>query len=74
MRHGIVKGWILGIARILRCIGGLFEGGADPVPEKLSLSIIGAEYRNRFRYRRANRVCDDMQHEQREQQEQNEEL
>ena len=56
MRHGIVKGWILGLTRILRCTGGLFEGGADPVPDKVTLSAIGGEYRNRFRYRRANRV------------------
>ena len=55
MRHGIIKGWILGLTRIFRCIGGIFEGGADPVPERISLSLIGSEYRNRFRYRRANR-------------------
>ncbi|MFP4642995.1 MAG: membrane protein insertion efficiency factor YidD [Spirochaetales bacterium] len=56
MRHGVLKGWILGLARIFRCIGGLFEGGADPVPDRPSLSVIGGEYRKRFRFRRANRV------------------
>ena len=66
MRHGIVKGWILGLSRILRCIGGLFEGGGDPVPEKVSLYIIADEYRNRFRYRRANRVRRNTQGDRRE--------
>ncbi len=31
--HGIIKGLILGCARILRC-NPLFKGGIDPVPPK----------------------------------------
>lgn len=50
MRHGIIRGWILGITRIFRCIGGVYEGGADPVPERISLRAIAREYRTRFRF------------------------
>jgi putative membrane protein insertion efficiency factor len=32
MRHGIIKGFIMGLARILRC-SRWFYGGADQVPE-----------------------------------------
>ena len=31
--HGVIKGLILGCARILRC-NPFFEGGIDPVPPK----------------------------------------
>jgi len=50
MRHGIIRGWVLGIARILRCVGGVYEGGADSVPEQISMSAIALEYRKRFRF------------------------
>lgn len=45
-RHGVVKGTILGIARILRC-NALYTGGWDPVPEEFSLKGI-RETRRRF--------------------------
>ncbi len=32
-RHGVIKGSLLAIARLLRC-NPLFPGGYDPVPEK----------------------------------------
>ncbi len=32
-KHGVIKGSILAIARLLRC-NPLFSGGYDPVPEK----------------------------------------
>ncbi|MCR4676373.1 MAG: membrane protein insertion efficiency factor YidD [Sphaerochaetaceae bacterium] len=32
LKHGIIKGSILGISRILRC-NRLFMGGPDPVPQ-----------------------------------------
>ncbi len=35
MKHGIIKGTIMGGARILRC-SRLFMGGDDPVPETWS--------------------------------------
>ena len=35
-KHGLVKGSIMGAARIMRC-NGLAKGGFDPVPEKFSI-------------------------------------
>jgi len=34
-KHGIIKGTVLGISRILRC-NRFFLGGYDPVPEKFN--------------------------------------
>ena len=45
MRHGVIKGFILGITRIFRCAGGLFTGGEDPLPERFSFRDIGRKYR-----------------------------
>ncbi len=45
MRHGILKGTILALARIFRCAGGLYTGGEDPVPEQFSLHDVGAKYK-----------------------------
>jgi uncharacterized protein len=45
MRHGLIKGFILGCSRIFRCAGGLFTGGDDPVPQKFSFRKIGENYR-----------------------------
>jgi len=45
MCHGIVKGFILGISRVFRCAGGLFDGGEDPVPEQFSFRYIGNSYK-----------------------------
>ena len=42
--HGIVKGFILGIARIFRCINLLFIGGEDPVPDTFSCREIKKGY------------------------------
>ena len=47
LKHGFIKGTILGTARILRCQP-LFHGGEDPVPEKFSFKRIGEDYK-RFR-------------------------
>jgi len=43
MKHGVIKGFILGIARILRC-NRFFMGGFDPVPEKFSWKRIRYPY------------------------------
>lgn len=39
MKHGIVKGTILGFSRILRC-SRFYLGGPDPVPEEFSFKYI----------------------------------
>ncbi|MCF0237925.1 MAG: membrane protein insertion efficiency factor YidD [Sphaerochaetaceae bacterium] len=49
-KHGIIKGTILGGARILRC-SALFIGGYDPVPDKFSFKAIKNQY-STFRVRK----------------------
>ena len=49
--HGIFRGFLLGTARLLRCLGVLFEGGEDPVPEEFSFSDIPGGYRRFWRGR-----------------------
>jgi hypothetical protein len=44
-QHGILKGTALGFFRITRCVGGLFTGGVDPVPEHFSTKESFARYR-----------------------------
>lgn len=39
LRHGIIKGFIMGMARIIRC-SRWFYGGEDPVPETWSWKAI----------------------------------
>ncbi|HUX11381.1 MAG TPA: membrane protein insertion efficiency factor YidD [Spirochaetia bacterium] len=53
MRHGILKGLLLGITRLFRCAGGLYTGGDDPVPDRFSFRHIGRQYRLFWRKRRA---------------------
>ncbi|MFP4178593.1 MAG: membrane protein insertion efficiency factor YidD [Spirochaetaceae bacterium] len=55
MRHGVIKGFILGVSRIFRCAGGLFTGGEDPVPEEFSLRDIGSKYKKFYARGRKNR-------------------
>jgi len=43
-RHGIVKGSILGVARITRCTHLFFMGGEDPVPEQFSWRAVRTGY------------------------------
>ncbi|MFO8063649.1 MAG: membrane protein insertion efficiency factor YidD [Spirochaetia bacterium] len=52
LHHGALKGLLLGIARVLRCTGGFFMGGHDPVPARFSFAEIRAGYR-RHSLRRA---------------------
>jgi putative membrane protein insertion efficiency factor len=54
LRHGVLKGLVLGITRVFRCAGGLFTGGDDPVPEVFSFRDIGEKYRH-FRAPRRRR-------------------
>jgi putative membrane protein insertion efficiency factor len=55
MKHGVLRGMLMSVTRILRCAGGLFEGGLDPVPEVFSFRQIGNDYRRFWRTRRKNR-------------------
>jgi putative component of membrane protein insertase Oxa1/YidC/SpoIIIJ protein YidD len=45
MKHGPVKGMILGVSRVFRCVGILFSGGRDEVPEVFSFRAIADGYR-----------------------------
>ncbi len=48
LRHGLA-GIVLAIFRIGRCAGGLYEGGADPVPDRISRAYLFGSYRRRWR-------------------------
>ena len=50
-KHGIVKGFILGSARLLRC-NRFYLGGPDEVPKVFSFKVIRD---NRIRFRRLSR-------------------
>jgi putative membrane protein insertion efficiency factor len=52
VRHGVLRGLAAGIARVLRCAGGLFEGGEDPVPERVTWRAITDGYRRFWRRKR----------------------
>ena len=51
--HGVLRGGLLGLARILRCHRLFFYGGPDPVPERFSWSELKNGY-TIFRKRRAH--------------------
>ena len=51
LNHGLLKGLALGVSRIFRCVGGLFIGGTDAVPEEFSFRSIGDGYRKFWRGR-----------------------
>ncbi|MGI6467286.1 MAG: membrane protein insertion efficiency factor YidD [Sphaerochaetaceae bacterium] len=43
-RHGIFKGFVMGMGRILRCHTTFFIGGYDPVPEHFSCKEVKDGY------------------------------
>lgn len=51
--HGVLRGGLAGLFRVLRCTGLLFEGGFDPVSERAPLRAVLRGYRAFFRFRRA---------------------
>jgi uncharacterized protein len=51
LRHGPLKGLILAITRVFRCVGGLYTGGKDDVPDTFSFQTIGARYKEFWRGR-----------------------
>ncbi|MFP3960581.1 MAG: membrane protein insertion efficiency factor YidD [Spirochaetaceae bacterium] len=52
LTHGALRGLALGASRVVRCSGGLFEGGYDPVPERFSFAVIREGFRTHRRHRR----------------------
>lgn len=50
LKHGL-RGFLLGGARVIRCVGGLYIGGDDPVPDRFSLRRLFASYREFWRGR-----------------------
>ena len=49
-RHGVVRGLLLAIPRVIRC-SALFTGGYDPVPEEFSFRHIGNGFAGHWRRR-----------------------
>ena len=44
LRLGVLPGGLLALARIGRCVGALYRGGDDPVPETFSFRALGRAY------------------------------
>ena len=51
LKHGLL-GVILGIMRLLRCAGGLYTGGEDAVPDRVTCDYVFGSYRRFWRGRR----------------------
>lgn len=52
MKHGLFKGMLLGLARVFRCVGILYSGGRDDVPEVFTFKAISDGYHRFFKARR----------------------
>ena len=50
MAHGLL-GLLAGILRLFRCVGGLYTGGEDPVPEHVTMHYLFGSYRRFWRRR-----------------------
>lgn len=50
LQHGLV-GALAGVFRLFRCVGGLYTGGEDPVPERITASYLFGSYRRFWRGR-----------------------
>jgi putative membrane protein insertion efficiency factor len=49
LAHGLL-GAVAGLMRVFRCVGGLYSGGDDPVPERITVGYLFGSYR-RFWHR-----------------------
>lgn len=52
LTHGVLKGLLLGLFRLFRCVGGLYTGGEDPVPQRVTARYLFGSYHTFFRFRR----------------------
>ena len=52
MTHGALLGTLLGLLRLLRCVGLFYSGGSDPVPERVSLAYLFGSYVRFWRFRK----------------------
>jgi uncharacterized protein len=48
LKHG-APGALAGLLRILRCVGGLYTGGEDPVPERITAGYLFGSFRRFWR-------------------------
>ena len=44
MKHGLLKGVTLGLARLFRCVGAFYTGGLDEVPEVFTFKAVSDGY------------------------------
>lgn len=50
MQHGLL-GALAGVMRLFRCVGGVYTGGDDPVPRRITVSYLFGSYRTFWRGR-----------------------
>jgi uncharacterized protein len=55
LRHGLLAGTLLAVARIGRCVDAFFVGGDDPVPGIFSVRVLADGYRRHYRRGRHQR-------------------
>lgn len=51
LRLGVLPGALLGLARLGRCVGSLYSGGQDPVPDAFSFRSMGQGYGRFWKWR-----------------------
>jgi uncharacterized protein len=51
LRHGLL-GALAGLMRLFRCVGGVYTGGDDPVPERITAGYLFGSYRRFWRGRK----------------------
>ncbi len=51
LRHGVLRGTMLAIARLARCVGAFYIGGDDAVPQSATFRSVADAYRKYLRRR-----------------------